>query len=85
MLISSKIFIRLLVKICTVNLTRIDQVVERQTRDLEVRGSNPGPGSNVSLEFKKHFIYKSFEKAKNSLNVLARHSDSPGRSMRRMA
>ena len=30
----------------------IAQVAERQARDLEVRGSNPGPGSNFSLEFK---------------------------------
>ena len=27
-------------------------MVERQARDLKVRGSNPGPGSNFSLEFK---------------------------------
>ena len=27
-------------------------MVERQARDLEVRGSNPGPGSNFSLESK---------------------------------
>ena len=27
-------------------------MVERQARDLEVRGSNPGPGSNFSLELK---------------------------------
>ena len=32
------------------------QVVERQARDLEVRGSNPGPGSNFSLEFKLQFL-----------------------------
>ena len=30
----------------------IAQVVERQVRGLEVRGSNPGPSSNFSLEFK---------------------------------
>ena len=36
----------------TVNWTRISQVVERHARDLELRGSNPGPGSNFSLEFK---------------------------------
>ena len=29
-------------------------VVERQARDLEVRGSNPGTDSNFSLEFKFH-------------------------------
>ena len=28
------------------------QVVERPARDLEVRGSNSGPGSNFSLGFK---------------------------------
>ena len=27
-------------------------MVEHQTRDLEVRGLNPGPDSNFSLEFK---------------------------------
>ena len=27
-------------------------MVERQARDPEVRGSNPVPGSNFSLEFK---------------------------------
>ena len=27
-------------------------MVERQARDLKVRGTNPGPGSNFSLEFK---------------------------------
>ena len=27
-------------------------MVERQARDLEVRDSNPGPGSNFSLESK---------------------------------
>ena len=26
-------------------------MVERQARDLKVRGSNPGPGSNVCLEY----------------------------------
>ena len=31
-------------------------MVECQARDLEVRGSNPGPGSNFSLEFKISFI-----------------------------
>ena len=30
--------------------TRIAQVVERRARNTEVRGSNPGSGSNVSLE-----------------------------------
>ena len=24
--------------------------LERQARDLEIRGSNPGPGRNISLE-----------------------------------
>ena len=38
---------------CTVNWTLITQTVERQARDLEVRGSNPGPGPNFSLEIKK--------------------------------
>ena len=28
-------------------------MIERQARGLEVRGSNPGQGSNFSLEFKK--------------------------------
>ena len=28
-------------------------MVECQARDLEVRGSNPGPGLNFSLEFNK--------------------------------
>ena len=27
-------------------------MVEHQARDLEVRGSNPGPGPNFSIEFK---------------------------------
>ena len=27
-------------------------MVERQAKDVEVRGSNPGPGSNFSHEFK---------------------------------
>ena len=27
-------------------------MVERQARDLEVRGSNPSPDLNISLEFK---------------------------------
>ena len=26
-------------------------MVERQARDVEVQGSNPGPGSNFSIEF----------------------------------
>ena len=30
--------------------TRIAQVVERRARNPEVRGSNPGSGSNFSLE-----------------------------------
>ena len=30
-------------------------MVERQAIDLEVRGSNSGPGSNFSLEFKLYF------------------------------
>ena len=30
--------------------TRIGQVVERRARNPEVQGSNPGSGSNVSLE-----------------------------------
>ena len=37
---------------CTVNWTRIALVVEHQARDLEVRGLNPGPRLNFSLEFK---------------------------------
>ena len=33
-------------------------MIERQTRDLEVQGSNPSPGSKFSLEFKlKQFFY----------------------------
>ena len=28
-------------------------MVERKARDLEVQDSNPGPGSNFSLEIKK--------------------------------
>ena len=32
-------------------------MVERQTRDLEVRVLNPGPGSHFSLEFKIILIY----------------------------
>ena len=40
-------------------------MVERQARYLEVRGSNPGPGSNFFLEFKNIYedianIYKEF-------------------------
>ena len=46
------------VKTCTVNWTRIAQVVEHQARDLEVRGSNPGLGSNFSLEFKLNLHYE---------------------------
>ena len=38
------------------------QVVERQARDLEARGSNAGPGLNFSLEFKLY--------TKNKLYVL---------------
>jgi hypothetical protein len=34
--------------LCTVNLTSIAQMTERQARDLG--GSNPGPGSNFSPE-----------------------------------
>ena len=34
-------------------------MVERQARDLEVRGSNPVPGSNFSLEFKIYINGKS--------------------------
>ena len=30
-------------------------MVERQARDMEVRGSNPGPGSSFSLEFKNNY------------------------------
>ena len=30
-------------------------MVERQARDVEVRGSNSGPGSSLSLEFKFGF------------------------------
>ena len=37
---------------CTVNSTWIAKVVERYARDLDDRDSNPGPGSNFSLEFK---------------------------------
>ena len=33
------------------------QVVERQARDLEVRGLNRGPGSNFSLGFKQFYYY----------------------------
>ena len=33
--------------------TRIAQVVERRARNPEVRGSNPGSGSNISLEILK--------------------------------
>ena len=29
-------------------------MIERQARDMEVRDSNPGTGSNVSLEFKTY-------------------------------
>ena len=32
-------------------------MVELQARDLEVLGSNLGPGSNISLEFKFVFIF----------------------------
>ena len=31
-------------------LNQIAQLVERQARDLEVRGSNPGSGANFCLE-----------------------------------
>ena len=31
-------------------------MAERQAIDLEVRGSNPGPGSNFSLEFKEDVL-----------------------------
>ena len=33
-------------------LNQAAQVVEYQAKDLEVRGSNPGPGLNFCLEFK---------------------------------
>ena len=51
------ILVQLMVQVCAlyamyVNWTRLAQVVKRQARDLEVRGSNPGPGSKFSLEFK---------------------------------
>ena len=39
------------------SIDRIAQVGERQARDLEVRGSNPGPSSNFSLEFKILFLW----------------------------
>ena len=31
-------------------------MVERQARDLELRGSNPGPGSNFSLELELNYL-----------------------------
>ena len=31
-------------------------MVQRQARDLEMRGSNPGRGSNFSIEFKLQFF-----------------------------
>ena len=31
-------------------------MVERQARDLDVRGPNPGPGSNFSFELKKNSL-----------------------------
>ena len=42
------------------NLDRDSSMVERQARDLEIRGSNPGPGSNFSLEnLKSNFFFMS--------------------------
>ena len=35
-------------------------MVERQARDLEVRGSDLGTGSNFSLEFKNRFFRLNF-------------------------
>ena len=32
-------------------------MVERQAKDLDIRGSNPGPGLNFSLEIKKFLLY----------------------------
>ena len=39
----------------------ICRVVERQARDLEVRGSNPGPGSNFSLELEFELFNNMYE------------------------
>ena len=40
------------IQTCTINSTRIAQIVESETRDLEVQGSNPDPGSNFFLKSK---------------------------------
>ena len=46
-------------------------MVERQARDLEVRGSNPGPGSNLCLEFEKNQLR---QKSFTDCNVLPKIS-----------
>ena len=43
-------------QISHVNWTKIAQVVERQARDLEVRGSNSSTGSNIFSWIKKTYI-----------------------------
>ena len=44
-------------------------MVERQARDLEVLSSNPGPGSNFSLEFKNKELH-SFYLSPNTLRII---------------
>ena len=51
-------------------------MVERQTRDLEVRGSNRGPGSNFFLNLDKSHL-SAYDKAGNEMIPWAVHK-SPG-------
>ena len=50
-------------------------MVERQDRNLEVRGSNPGPGSNFSLEFK---LLPESQGAKDGASACWFHALVPG-------
>ena len=44
-------------------------MIKCQVRDLEVRGSNPGPGSNFALDINNEVyqLFIDFEKAYNSI------------------
>ena len=51
-------------------------MVERHARDLEVRGSNPGPGSNFSLEFKyRYYIVESVQQMPSDVKVRAQDQE----------
>ena len=47
-----KVFTRYLPAYLPLQLYQRWPIPQRQARDLEVRGSNTGPGANFSLEFK---------------------------------